>query len=188
MKRVFLIHGWEGYPDEGWQPWLKKELQNRKFKVFVPAMPDTVNPALEKWLPHLVKIAGKVSKNDFFVGHSLGCITILRFLETLKNEEKVGGVILIAGFGHDLAYLVYKRELSSFFKKPINWSKIKKHCPRFITIHSDNDPYVPLSHGHLFKEKLGAKLICRQNNKQLSGDYEIFQLPSALAALLEIIQ
>lgn len=25
-KRVFLIHGWEGYPEEGWRPWLKKKL------------------------------------------------------------------------------------------------------------------------------------------------------------------
>jgi hypothetical protein len=26
-KRVFIIHGWEGYPEEGWFPWLKKELE-----------------------------------------------------------------------------------------------------------------------------------------------------------------
>ena len=22
-KRAFIIHGWDGYPDEGWFPWLK---------------------------------------------------------------------------------------------------------------------------------------------------------------------
>jgi predicted alpha/beta hydrolase family esterase len=27
-ERVFIIHGWEGYPEEGWFPWLKKELEN----------------------------------------------------------------------------------------------------------------------------------------------------------------
>jgi len=32
-KRVFLIHGWEGSPEEGWRPWLKKELEKRGFKV-----------------------------------------------------------------------------------------------------------------------------------------------------------
>jgi len=27
MKRVFIIHGWGGNPEEGWLPWLKKELE-----------------------------------------------------------------------------------------------------------------------------------------------------------------
>ena len=27
MQRVFIIHGWDGYPEEGWFPWLKKELE-----------------------------------------------------------------------------------------------------------------------------------------------------------------
>ena len=38
MKRVFIIHGWGGYPEEGWLPWLKKELEKNGFKVFVPAI------------------------------------------------------------------------------------------------------------------------------------------------------
>lgn len=25
-RRAFIIHGWEGYPGEGWFPWLKKEI------------------------------------------------------------------------------------------------------------------------------------------------------------------
>lgn len=47
-KRVFLIHGWEGYPEEGWRPWLKKELEQRGFTVIVPAMPDTATPTMGK--------------------------------------------------------------------------------------------------------------------------------------------
>jgi esterase/lipase len=36
MKKVFIIHGWDGYPEEGWFPWLKKELEKKGFSVFVP--------------------------------------------------------------------------------------------------------------------------------------------------------
>ena len=25
-KRVFIVHGWGGHPDEGWFPWLSSEL------------------------------------------------------------------------------------------------------------------------------------------------------------------
>lgn len=46
MKRVFIIHGWEGYPEEGWFPWLKKELEEKSFAVQVLVMPDTDKPQI----------------------------------------------------------------------------------------------------------------------------------------------
>lgn len=116
------------------------------------------------------------------VGHSLGCITILRFLEGLVENEKVGGVILVAGFTDNLEY----KELSSFFQKPIDFSKIKSHCQKFIAVHSDNDPYVSVSYGKEFKGKLGAKLIIEYDMKHFSGDDGISELPIVLNTLLEI--
>jgi len=44
QKRVFIIHGWDGYPEEGIFPWLKTELQNRSFMVFIPSMPNPLRP------------------------------------------------------------------------------------------------------------------------------------------------
>lgn len=111
MKRAFLIHGWEGDPEEEWRPWLKKELEKKGFEVYVPAMPDTATPTMEKWVPFLAEIVGKPDENCYFVGHSLGCITILRYLETLNEGEKVGGVVLVAGFGHDLEYEGYHENI-----------------------------------------------------------------------------
>lgn len=186
MKRAFLIHGWEGYPEEGWRPWLKKELGKRNFQVIVPAMPNTENPTYDLWVPALIKLVGQPTENDYFVGHSLGCITILRFLEKLKDGENVGGAVLVAGFGHDLEYDGYKGELSSFFQTPVNWENIKKHCHKFIAIHSDNDPYVPLEHSVLFKEKLDAQSVIEHNMKHFSGDDGVDRLQSALDAVLEI--
>ena len=185
-KRAFLIHGWEGYPEEGWRPWLKNELKSSGFEVFIPAMPDTDNPKMDEWINHLTKIVERPTPNDFFVGHSLGCITILRYLETLKENEKIGGAVLVAGFGHDLDYSGYNGELSSFFKTPVSWEKIKKHCRQFVTIMSDDDPYVPLEHGDIFKEKLGAKLVVEHHMKHFSGDDGIDVLPSAKEAVLLI--
>ena len=50
MKRVFIIHGWGGYPEEGWFPWLKDTLKKRKFSVEVPAMPDRDFPKIETFI------------------------------------------------------------------------------------------------------------------------------------------
>lgn len=185
-KLAFVIHGWEGYPEGSWRPWLKNELEKRGFRVFVPAMPDTANPTMDKWVPYLAKIVGNPDRNCYFVGHSLGCITILRYLETLGEDQKIGGAVLVAGFGHDLEYEGYKDELSSFFSKTINWKKIKSHCSKFIAIHSDDDPYVPIKHNTFFKEKLDAKSIIMHKKKHFSGDDGIMELPIVLDVLLKI--
>ncbi len=181
MRRVFLIHGWEGSPKRDWKPWLKTELEKRGFKVLAPQMPNADHPKMNEWINHLAKIGGTPDKECYFVGHSLGCITILRYLETLKESQKIGGVILVAGFTSNLGY----EDLDSFFTKPINWKKIKSHCDKFVAIHSDNDPYVSLHYGDFFKEKLGAEVIVQNNMKHFSSSDGITKLPIALESVIK---
>ena len=114
-KKAFIVHGWEGTPESGWNPWLKNELEKKGFTVIVPPMPDTENPEMGAWLNHLKDVVGEPDKDCYFVGHSLGCITILRYLESLPGDKKIGGAVLVAGFASNLGY----EELESFFAKPI---------------------------------------------------------------------
>src|SRR3989338_4810593 len=106
-------------------------------------MPNSDNPTYGKWIPYLEKIARPISQNDYIVGHSLGCITILRFLENLQPGQKVGGVVLVAGFGTDLTYQGYQGELSNFFETPLNWNQIRENCQKFVVVQSNNDEWVP---------------------------------------------
>lgn len=179
-QKVYIIHGWEGYPKEGWFPWLKEELEKKGFVVRVPQMPITHLPHIKRWIPHLKKLIKKPDGNTYLVGHSAGCITILRYLETLKPNKHIGGAILVAGFTNDLGY----KELSNYFRTRIHWEKIKTHCKNFIVIHSDNDPYVPLKHGAIFKQKLNAELIILPNKKHFSGSEGCIKLPDALRAVV----
>lgn len=185
-KQAILVHGWEGTPWGGWRPWLKKELEKHGFKVIMPAMPETDTPTLEKWLSHLQAVVGTPDEQTYFVGHSLGCITILRLIESLKDNEQVGGAVLVAGFGHNLEYEGYKNELISFFANPVDWEKIKKHCKGFVALHSDNDPWVPIKHNQLFKEKLGAEGIIEHNKIHYGDDDNILEVPTVLASVLKI--
>ncbi len=107
VKKVIIIHGWEGSPQADWFPWLKKELKAKGFVVEVPAMPDTMHPTLESWLVHLKKVTGEPNENTYFVGHSLGVITILRYLESLE-DKKVGGIVLVAGFSEQIGYDLFE--------------------------------------------------------------------------------
>ena len=186
MKKVVIIHCWEGYSDYCWYPNTKKELENKGYEVIVPKMPETNLPKFNDWLSELRKVAGKPNEDLYLIGHSLGCITILRYLENLKESEKIGGVILVAGFTDNLCF----KKIKSFFETPIDFQKIKSHCSDFVVIHSDNDPYVSLKEGNIFKEKLGAKLIVKHNMGHFSGEIEkedsCTQLPDVIESLLEI--
>lgn len=185
-KHVFIVHGWEATPESDWFPWLRRELEKREFAVSVPAMPDTMSPKREAWVSHLAKTVGVFDENCYFVGHSLGCITILRYLETLQEDQVIGGAVLVGGFGTDLEYPDYKGEISSFFSTPLDWGKIKKHCPQFVAIHSDDDPWVPIKHSQIFREKLGAKAIVVPEMKHLNAEAGLTELPLVLDELLKI--
>lgn len=186
MKRVFIVHGWEGSPNKEWFPWLKKEVEQKGFDVSVPAMPNPETPTLDTWLSKLKEEIVNPDENTYLVGHSLGCITILRFLEILNDDQKVGGAIFVAGFGHDLEYQGYNNELQSFFETPIDWGKIKTKANKFVIIHSRDDEWVPIEHNRTYKERLGAESIILNGFGHFSGDEGVTKLPIALEKLLEI--
>lgn len=183
MKRAIIVHCWDGYPKYCWYPYVKKELEARGFKVMVPAFPETDAPKLDKWLPVLKEAANTPDKDLYLIGHSVGCITILRYLESLAPKQKVGRVVFVAGFTDDLGF----EELKNFFATPINFEKIKQKSNRFVAIHSDDDPYVPLKHGDIFKEKLGAELIVKHNFKHFSGPVDKEESCTELPEVVESV-
>lgn len=166
MKRAIIVHCWDGTPDYCWYPYAKRELEAKGFVVSVPAMPETDAPQLIKWLPVLQEVVGMPDEELVLIGHSAGCITILRYLETLAPGTRVGKVVLAAGFTDDLGY----DELKNFFTTPLDLERVKTTSAHgFVAIHSDDDPFVPLKHGDIFKEKLGAELIVKHAFKHFSG-------------------
>lgn len=182
VKRVFFVHGWGGKPEKDWLPWLEEELEKRGFAVFNLAMPDTDNPKQAAWVEHLKHTVATSDGQCYFVGHSLGVIAILRYLEGLPEGAKVGGVVLVAGFDNDLGI----EELRDFFKTPIDWEGIKTHCKRFVSIQSDNDPYDLAKYNDVFNEKLGAEIILEHNMRHFTDTDGITELPIVLQKLLEI--
>ncbi len=189
-KRVFIIHGWDGYPEEGIFPWLKLELQNKGFTVFNPSMPEPLNPRIGEWVSYLKEQVGEPDEDTILFGHSIGAQTILRYLESLPIEQKIGGAVFLAGWIH-LTNAVYEVDEDIKIAKPwletqIDWHKIKPHSERFIGIFSDNDPVVPVSDAKIFEEKLGAKIVIEHNKEHFSGSSGIKKLQSALDAIYDI--
>src|SRR3989339_362752 len=149
--RVFLVHGWDGSPNGNWFPWLKKNLDTKYFSVTSIAMPNPGAPKCQSWVATLDDAVGTPDEKTIFIGHSLGCITILRYLEQLQAGKKILAAILVAGFSEPIGY----EEIDHFFQPPLNYNIIKGRSQAFIAIQSDDDPYVPFGQGITMNEKLG---------------------------------
>ncbi len=191
MKRVFIIHGWGGYPEEGWFPWLKKELEERGFNVQVPAMPDPSHPQKDAWLEKLREIIGTSDEETYLVGHSLGGGAIYLYLQSLPADQRIGGVVTVAGVASEASITNRINEvdgawdvLGPWIKTPHNWQAIKDHADFFTAIFSDTDVWIRTETADLLQEKLHARTMILQNMRHFSGDDGITKLPEALAALL----
>lgn len=190
MKKVYLIHGWGGHPDEHWMPWLRRELENNGFKVYVPQMPDTNKPKINAWVSKLAEIAGNPNDDTYFVGHSLGCKAILRYLETLSENIKIGGVIFVAPWIKlDRKTIEEEGKDSTKITKllqetPIDLKRVKMRSKKFFAVFSDDDHYVPLSQADLFSKKLDAEIAIEKGKGHFTADDGVTELQVVLSELL----
>ncbi len=185
MKTVYIIHGWASSPKGNWFPWIKKELEKKGVRVFVFDMPNTKRPSIESWVKYLEDNVKDADENAYFIGHSVGCQTILRFLEKLHKHKKVGGCFLVAPW-FNLVNLDKKETeiIKPWINDNIDFSRVLDHCDNFIAMFSTNDLYVQLSEDKIFKEKLGAKIIHEKNQ----GHFEEEEEPEILKEILKFLR
>ena len=186
-KRVIIVHGWDYYPEDGWYPWLKKELEARGFKVIVPRLPEPEAPRIQNWVPVLAKAVGEINEQTYFVGHSLGCQTIARYLESLPEGKMAGGVVFVAGFFKRLTNSGDDEEAQEiarhWLETPINLGRVRMHFKNSIALFSDNDQSVSSDNQEDFKNLLGSKIVLEHQKGHFD---DCFDLPVALKAVLEL--
>ena len=160
------------------------ELRANGFEVNVPQMPNSGNPRVLEWLEFLKDYVGKLDADTYFVGHSLGCIAIARYLAELPPKVQAGGCVFVAGFSGRINV----PEIAEFYTLPFDVEAAKKHCDKFVMIFSDNDTYVPIKKSLEFAQQLGAKTILERGRGHFSAGDGVTSLPSALSALFSLSQ
>ncbi len=191
MKRVVIVHGWGQTPNDAWYPWMKKELEERGFAVVVPELPITKDPRKELWVPALAEAIGTPDAETYFIGHSLGCPTIARYLETLPLGTLVGGVVYVAGFFRRLTNMNDPQEqevITAWLSTTPDFAKIRSVAPRSIAIFSDNDEWVPLDNSTDFRDQLGSRIVIVKDGDHFNGGKGWFELPVARDALAELAE
>lgn len=193
MKKIIIAHGWSGSPDEPMLKWIREQMQSLNCEVIAPFMPHPDIPTIEDWVSTLGESAGEIDENTYFVGHSVGCQTTIRFLETLPLDKKVGGVLLIAPW-----FILTLENLDEgespdvakpWLETPIDFAKVSSHTDKIFAILSDNDPYVPVSENkNILEENLGAKTIIMHDKGHFTESDDVSSLPEAIDILKKMAE
>lgn len=176
---VLILHGIQGYAGIHWEKWLNNSLTAQGHKVLMPNLPNAEHPDRSEWLQTAKGVIADCDLSDLvIVGHSLGVVTALDFIE--QAPASVKAVISVSGFSKD-----YNAELNSYFlrEKEINFEKVRKNLKKAVVIYGDNDPYVPQEILILLADKLNVKPIVIKNGGHLNTDAGFSTFPELLTII-----
>lgn len=178
MKKVLILHGIYGSPQENWFPWLKKELENENIEVIIPHLPTKEPLAPEDWWEAFKEYESKVDKDTIIVGHSLGVAFALKIIE--KHPVHAAFLVAPAWGKTDNEFTPVMKAVAD---QVFDWEKIKQNCPSFTVFYSDNDPYLTIDHGKNLTKSLNAKEIFIPGGGHLNASAGYTEFPILLAKI-----
>jgi len=115
MKNALILHGAGNNSLGNWFPWLKKVLEKKGLKVWLPDLPNSDSPDPAVWTKFILSNKDwEFKKHSIMIGHSAGATLILRLLENLPDDIKINKAILVAGYvelGTLSQYFKYKKKM-----------------------------------------------------------------------------
>lgn len=175
MTKFLILHGTDASPQTNWYTWLKGKLIGKGHSVWLPQLPNADTPSTAAYNEFI--FANKdftFDKDTVLIGHSSGAVGVLNLLQHLPAETMVKAVVLVSAFKDDLDW----DTLVGLFQESLDFEVIKSHCKRFILVHSDDDPYVPLEQAEYIQEQLDGELLVFEGqghfNVELSPSYKQF--------------
>jgi Predicted esterase of the alpha/beta hydrolase fold len=181
---VYIIHGYLASPSHHWFPWLKRQLAAEGAQVFVPPMPDPEHPDPAEWIEFLDANVHTHDERTFFVAHSLGCIALLRHLERVSADTRIGGLVLVSGFSEPLPGLPL---LDAFTLDGYDVEHITRIAPRRTVLAALDDSIVPYAHSERLSRELRAKLVTLPTGGHFLESDGFTELPVALNELESMI-
>ena len=172
-NNYIILHGSFGSKDGNWFPWLKKQLENKKYKVDVPQMPVGVgNQNYDNWSEELDKLT--INENTIIIAHSIAPVFVCKYL--INNKIRVKKLLFVCGFNN---YLGIDTDFDSVNKSMYfdNLEDIKNYCDNIICFYSDNDPYVPLNVEKVFADTISNEQYIIANGGHINAEsgYTEFQ-------------
>jgi len=148
--KILILHGWNALPEDHWFSAAKEKWEKKGFRVEVPNLPGNYFPKIDEWLKVIESF--QPDKSWILIGHSLGGVAILKYLEIA--EKPIAQAILIA----TPLTAMHFGSIDNFFEGGFKWENIKANCPKFEILNEDNDPAIPIEHGQKYANNLSGNL------------------------------
>lgn len=185
MNKVYLVHGFTANSQAQWFPWLKDEMNKRGVGCIIPDMPDSDQPYLKQWMSKMENNFVDIDQNTILIGHSLGCITILQYLQE-KNVD-VKAVIMVSGFMDRADLKDDSTCLDTFFNNKPDLSKIKERVESRVVITAIDDDIIASEASKIMAERLDAKIIVLNEGKHFIERDGYFDFPVLLTEIENLL-
>lgn len=182
MKKVYIIHRWGGSSNNDWIPYVSQELTKWGYEVEAFEMPNSDAPVISEWVSFLDANIDNLDEETYFIGHSIGCQAILRYLE--NKNTKIGGVFFVAPWFQleNLEDENSKQIAKPWIETPIDFEKIRKNIPQIHAVLSSNEPYGFVQENKkVLEEKLGAEVTVLQDRGHFTEEDGLVQFSYLVA-------
>lgn len=185
MKKIniYIIHGYLASSESNWFPYLKNKLENDVVKVTVFNMPNSKNPKLLEWVNHIKNNITNFDENSILIGHSLGCVAILNYLNNSK-PAKFKGLYLIAGFVEKTPI----PELLEFVEPLLNYNKIIELTNNRMVIAAKDDDIIHYKYSQFLAEKIDANFTLLNEGKHFIERDNFTKFPLLVKEIKKLIE
>lgn len=174
FNRLVIVHGLSSTPRHHWYQSIKNELVPHFKSVIIPRMPQPRKPDPDVWVNTLKKALPDPDEDTLFIGHSLGCITILHYLSSIEPERKIGGIVFVSGFVNKIKEIPV---VDAFINKDSDYSSLQSRIEKRLVLFSSNDKIVPPQNTIYLSHLLNSKLYCYHNCGHFTQDDGVKDLP-----------
>ncbi len=176
---AILVHGWKGWPDNAWFPWLRRELEKQGMTTEALKMPNPLWPDRREWIKTLSDAI--TGPETILIGHSLGCPTILFALQA-HHGPPIHQAVLVAGFCRTFPFPLVDQW---FDGEQIDMSIVKKKAKHWSVLHAKTDIMVPFKEGEWLAEQLGVPMTeVKSSWGHIAPENLAFEVPEILEAIV----
>ena len=183
MKRVILIHGFNGIPKM--YEWLRDKLVAVGIEVILPSFPPQEGVVYEKWAEVLDSYRDYLNEDAIVVCHSIGNEFLIKYL--FEKQLAIDSYIGLAGFA-DVFYHEEKEVLNRAVEKFLVSGDEKAYfvdaTRKRFAIFSDDDHLIPRDVLEQYPREIQAQPILIPGIGHMGKRSGLEEFP----ALLELVQ
>jgi len=122
--------------------------------LLAPKLPLENEPDALVCIEALVKEVGRLDEDTIVLGHSLGGVLALRYLEAAEAISTPRAVILVGA-----PWQTKSEKTKGLFLTEFDYDVVMWKAKEFVVIHDKEDKLVPFDHAEKYQRMLNAELV-----------------------------